>query len=185
MTKEELFEQIRNKMKAVRLIPFNWELANYSNLNPESEDWDKFDGFSLLGEDHLFRTFQFIKSIPIEVKSDILIKYRPAFIVPMGVDTVTESKGGIAVDSTLWESNPGATFPWNNMKIQIFNTNCILINQWAPGDNMSFGLIPIEKYRLAQFLSIDILQWRLFQENRFSIPMEDYAFNEFNLKFDK
>lgn len=149
---KEIIEIIKNELKKVQLIPFNWELATYGINNP---DWcdDQFNGFRISDRDYLISSLQILKVIPEGIKENILLRNSPAFIVPMGEDSMAQLIGYPKTSSTFYNSPSRVSRCF--FGLSEFGHNSIMIEQCEPCANVSIGLFSIKDYQLAQYFSLN------------------------------
>ena len=148
--KEEIKSKIESAMAQVKLNPFNMELALVNCMGSDLKD-DEYHDFKVINND-FYEYTQFQSPLTSDAKLKLL-NFKPAFMAPMGEDTLAHLVGYPEVTNKLWKATPKGRWGCST-SLGVFEGNCVFVGQCDPCSNLSFGLFPIEKYKLAQFFSL-------------------------------
>lgn len=160
---KNLINTVEKLLSEVILTPFNWEIANYDLQGDNDEDFCYGSEYATLyGEDGAkfgdksnSPFLQFMDPVPDEIKSKILLDFKPAYICPAGEDSIPQLIGYPKLGETLYKAPCKGRMMGIRTEISVFNNNCIFVGQCEPCANISFMLIPMDKYKLAQYLTVD------------------------------
>lgn len=159
---EKVIKSIEKELSKVILTPFNWEIANYDLQGSDDEDFCYgceygslygLDGVHF-GKHSLSPFLQFMDPIPSNIESDIM-NFKPAYICPAGEDSTAQLIGYPKPHATLYKASSRGRMMGISTEISLFNNNCIFVGQCEPCANVSFMLIPMNKYRIAQYFTLD------------------------------